>query len=228
MSAWLNTAAAVVVVAFASAVMVSAAPPPATSAPGLSPAHVLVINGAAQPMPVAPQGTTIVGGSVAATQSGTWNVGVAGTADVRVTNASPLPVTLQGGEAAAQLVMNAAAASFTSGESTVVLYRVPAGKRLATAGHVGREMFIIVNGEATVRTRQKRAIRLGPGDFVGEMSLIDGGLRSADVEAATPMRLLVVSFRDFWSLLEAAPALSRKIMQTLSRRLREAERGVSA
>ena len=130
MSAWLNTAAAVVVVAFASAVMVSAAPPPATSAPGLSPAHVLVINGAAQPVPVAPQGTTIVGGSVAATQSGTWNVGVAGTADVRVTNASPLPVTLQGGEAAAQLVMNAAAASFTSGESTVVLYRVPAGKRL--------------------------------------------------------------------------------------------------
>ncbi|HEV8338635.1 MAG TPA: cyclic nucleotide-binding domain-containing protein [bacterium] len=105
---------------------------------------------------------------------------------------------------------------------------VPAGKRLATAGHVGREMFIIVKGEATVRTRQKRAIRLGPGDFVGEMSLLDGGLRSADVEAVTPMRLLVVSFRDFWSLLDAAPSLSRKIMQTLSRRLRDAEGGVSA
>ena len=105
---------------------------------------------------------------------------------------------------------------------------VPAGKRLAAAGAVGREMFIIVSGEATVRTRQKRAIRLGPGDFMGEMSLLDGGLRSADVEAATPMRLLVVSFRDFWSLLDAAPLLSRKIMQTLSRRLRDAEGGVSA
>ncbi len=105
---------------------------------------------------------------------------------------------------------------------------VPAGKQLATTGHVGREMFIIVKGEATVRTRQKRAIRLGPGDFVGEMSLLDGGLRSADVEAVTPMRLLVVSFRDFWTLLDAAPALTRKIMQTLSRRLRDAERGVSA
>lgn len=104
---------------------------------------------------------------------------------------------------------------------------VPAGKRLATAGGVGREMFIIVNGEASVRTR-KRTVRLGAGDFVGEMSLIDGGLRSADVEAATPMRLLVVSSRDFWSLLEAAPTLSRKIMQTLSRRLRDAEGGVSA
>lgn len=102
---------------------------------------------------------------------------------------------------------------------------VPAGKRLAAAGAIGREMFIIVNGEATVRTRQKRAIRLGPGDFMGEMSLLDGGLRSADVEAATPMRLLVVSFRDFWSLLDAAPSLSRKIMQTLSRRLRDAEGG---
>lgn len=105
---------------------------------------------------------------------------------------------------------------------------VPAGKHLATAGAVGREMFIIVNGEASVRTRQKKTIRLGPGDFVGEMSLLDGGLRSADVEAATPMRLLVVGFRDFWSLLDAAPALSRRIMQTLSRRLREAEGGVSA
>lgn len=105
---------------------------------------------------------------------------------------------------------------------------VPAGRRLASTGAVGREMFIIVNGEASVRTRQKRAIRLGPGDFVGEMSLLDGGLRSADVEAATPMRLLVVSSRDFWSLLDAAPSLSRKIMQTLSRRLRDAEGGVSA
>ncbi len=137
MSAWLNTAAAVVVVAFTSVVMVSAAPPPATSAPGLSPAHVLVVNAAAQPVPVAPQGKTIVGGLVAATQSGTWNVGVAGTADVRVTNASPLPVTLQGGEAAAQLVMNAAAASFTSGESTVVLYSVPAGKLLSDMQRAG-------------------------------------------------------------------------------------------
>lgn len=78
----------------------------------------------------ATQGTTPVSGTVAATQNGSWSVGVTGTADVRVTNASPLPVTLTGGEAAAQLVMNAAAGPFTSGESTVVLYTVPAGKRL--------------------------------------------------------------------------------------------------
>src|SRR5437763_17162019 len=123
MSAWLKTAAAVVIVACAGAGLTIATPSPATSAPGPPTGQVLVVNGAGQPVPVAPQGTTIVGGSVAATQSGAWNVGVAGTADVRVTNASPLPVTLQGGEAAAQLVMNSVAASFNAlGESTVVLY----------------------------------------------------------------------------------------------------------
>jgi CRP-like cAMP-binding protein len=105
---------------------------------------------------------------------------------------------------------------------------VPAGKRLATAGDVGRELFVIVEGQASVTTARARTVRLGPGDFLGEMSLIDGEPRSANVVAATPMRLLVVAHRDFWQLLDAAPPLARRIMRTLSRRLRDAERTVTA
>jgi CRP/FNR family cyclic AMP-dependent transcriptional regulator len=101
---------------------------------------------------------------------------------------------------------------------------VPAGKRLATTGDPGQELFVIVAGEASVKLPSGRSIRLRPGEFFGEMSLLDGGPRSATVEAATPMTLLVIGHREFWSLLSAAPSLGGKIMRTLSQRLRDAER----
>lgn len=104
---------------------------------------------------------------------------------------------------------------------------VPAGRRLATAGEVGRELYVIVDGYATVTTG-RRAVRLGPGEFFGEMSVLDGGPRSAHVDAATPMKLLVVGHREFWQLLHDAPPLAGKIMRALSQRLREAERSPTA
>ncbi len=105
---------------------------------------------------------------------------------------------------------------------------VPAGERLATAGKTGHELFVIVEGQATVTVPRGRTVRLGPGEFFGEMSLIDGGPRSATVEAATPMKLLVVGHREFWSLLNGTPLLVGKIMRTLSQRLRDAEAAVTA
>ncbi|HEY3249441.1 MAG TPA: cyclic nucleotide-binding domain-containing protein [bacterium] len=98
---------------------------------------------------------------------------------------------------------------------------VPVGKRLATTGETGRQMFIIVSGRAAVKTPRGRTIRLGAGDFFGEMSLLDGAPRSATVTAETEMQLLVLAQREFWELLAEAPAISRKIMSTLSKRLRE-------
>ena len=100
---------------------------------------------------------------------------------------------------------------------------VPAGRRLATAGESGHELFVIVDGEARVKTPRGRSLRLGPGEFFGEMSLIDGGPRSADVTASTPMKLLVVGHREFWALLNEAPPLVGKIMRALSERLRAVE-----
>ncbi len=105
---------------------------------------------------------------------------------------------------------------------------VPAGKRLATAGESGYELFVIIDGQAVAKVARGRTVRLGPGEFFGEMSLVDGGPRSATVEAASKMRLLVVGRREFWQLLTAAPPLGLKIMRVLSRRLRDAEGSVSA
>jgi len=105
---------------------------------------------------------------------------------------------------------------------------VPAGKRLATMGDAGREMFIIVDGRARVATRRGRPVHLGPGDCFGEMSLIDGEPRSATVEAATPMHLLVLGYREFWQLLDESLPMVRKIMRTLATRLRQVEKSATA
>lgn len=100
---------------------------------------------------------------------------------------------------------------------------VPGGKRLAETGETGRELFVIVDGRATVKTPRGRTIRLGRGDFFGEMSLIDGAPRSATVTADGPMKLLVIGQREFWELLNTAPSISRKIMSVLAARLRDAD-----
>jgi len=105
---------------------------------------------------------------------------------------------------------------------------VEAGRKLVRAGDTGRELFIIVDGEAVVRPPRGRVIKLGRGDFFGEMSLIDGAPRSATVEAATEMRLLVVGQREFWQLLATAPSIGRRIMAAMAERLREANAAYSA
>jgi len=104
---------------------------------------------------------------------------------------------------------------------------VRTGTQLVTAGERGHQLFVIVDGRAAARVSRGRTVRLGPGEFFGEMSLVDGGPCSATVSAVTDMRLLVVGHREFWALLNAAPPLVAKIMGTLSRRVRDAETSVS-
>jgi CRP/FNR family transcriptional regulator, cyclic AMP receptor protein len=100
---------------------------------------------------------------------------------------------------------------------------LPAGTMLARAGEPGNEFFLIVDGSARVDVSPRKRSRLGPGDYFGEMSLLDGGPRSASVVAETPVRLLVIKRRDFTTLLREAPALTHSILTTLSKRLRQAE-----
>jgi len=69
----------------------------------------------------------------------------------------------------------------------------------------------------------EKHVPLHPGEFFGEMSLLDGGPRSATVVAATPVRLLVISRRHFSVLLKEVPGLTQTLLTTLSRRVRQAE-----
>jgi CRP-like cAMP-binding protein len=107
-----------------------------------------------------------------------------------------------------------------------VVVEVPAGTVLAKQGEPGNEFYLIMDGSARVWLSPRRRARLKPGDYFGEMSLLDGEPRSATVTADTAMRLLVIKRRDFATLLREAPELTQSILATLSRRLRAAERAV--
>jgi CRP/FNR family cyclic AMP-dependent transcriptional regulator len=98
-----------------------------------------------------------------------------------------------------------------------------AGEVLTRQGGLGLEFLLIVDGSARVERDGKSIARLGPGDFFGEMSLIDGKPRSATVITEAPTVLLVIHTRSFGHLLNAIPALQKKILVTLCERLRTAD-----
>lgn len=104
----------------------------------------------------------------------------------------------------------------------------PAGTVLTRLGEPGNEFFLIVDGSVRVDVTADKHVRLGPGQFFGEMSLLDGGPRSATVVAETPVRVLVIERRNFARLLSEVPQLTHTLLATLTRRVREAERSPTA
>lgn len=104
----------------------------------------------------------------------------------------------------------------------------PAGTVLCQEGAVGREFFFIVDGQASVRRGGRKIATLGPGDYFGELALLDRKPRSATVTADSDMVLLTMSQREFTGLLEEVPPLGRKLLAAMSERLREADSKVSA
>jgi CRP/FNR family cyclic AMP-dependent transcriptional regulator len=95
----------------------------------------------------------------------------------------------------------------------------PAGTVLCKEGSRGREFFVITDGEAVVTQGGKRLATLGKGDFFGEIALLEPVKRTATVTAETPLRFFIVSDRAFNAVLETDPAIERKVMRTLARRL---------
>jgi len=106
---------------------------------------------------------------------------------------------------------------------------VPPGRMLCEQGTIGREFFLIVKGQASVRRNNRKVATLGPGQYFGEMALLDRRPRSATVTSDTDMTLLVLGQRQFNGVLDAVPALARKMLAAMATRLREAdERAMAA
>jgi CRP-like cAMP-binding protein len=95
------------------------------------------------------------------------------------------------------------------------------GKEFVTQGDVGREAFVIVEGNADVVRNGKTIAQMGPGDCVGELSLLDHGPRTASVIASTPLTVLVLGPREFNGVLDEVPTLAHKVMEALASRVRE-------
>jgi CRP-like cAMP-binding protein len=99
---------------------------------------------------------------------------------------------------------------------------VPEGTVLGREGHRGSEFMIVIDGSATVTRDGQQIATIGPGEYMGEISIVDGGDRTATVVATTPMTLEVLTHNEFVSLLDQAPEIARNLLPTLVRRLREA------
>jgi CRP/FNR family cyclic AMP-dependent transcriptional regulator len=93
------------------------------------------------------------------------------------------------------------------------------GKELTREGRLGREFFVLIDGSADVRKKNRKVATLKGGDFFGEIALVHHAPRTATVTATSPVRALVIMERDFKRLLAEQPEIQRKVLVALAERL---------
>lgn len=103
-----------------------------------------------------------------------------------------------------------------------------AGAQLVRHRDEAQLMVTIISGRATVTRDGKTIASAGPGDSVGEMSLIDGHRRSATVIAETPIEAIVLHRTAFLKLLAENPAIALTLLTVQTARLRDANDKLAA
>lgn len=100
------------------------------------------------------------------------------------------------------------------------------GARVVREGDVGDTFYVILEGQAKVVSGSGRVVnRLRPGDFFGEISLLDGGPRTASVVAETQLTMLALARKDFLRAVQQDPAVGVKLLAHTASLLRRMERG---
>ena len=97
---------------------------------------------------------------------------------------------------------------------------VDAGEVLCREGSAGHEFFVILEGGADVTIGRKKVNTLGPGDFFGELALLDAGPRVATVTASSPLIALVLTSSEFRTLLNDEPQVAVRLLPAIGQRLR--------
>ena len=98
----------------------------------------------------------------------------------------------------------------------------PPGRYIVHQGQVGSGLYVILAGEARVVRGTDLLARLGPGDFFGELAVLDQQPRSASVVAEQPVRCLALACWDVLAILEREPRLALNLLRALAARLRAA------
>jgi CRP-like cAMP-binding protein len=101
------------------------------------------------------------------------------------------------------------------------------GKTLCKSGDLGIGLHIITDGRARVAIKGRTMARLEPGDFFGELALIDGGHRTADVIAESVVETLALSAWSLKTLLRKNPSVALRMLEELAKRLRSANAQLS-
>ncbi|HEY3084222.1 MAG TPA: cyclic nucleotide-binding domain-containing protein [Candidatus Dormibacteraeota bacterium] len=99
----------------------------------------------------------------------------------------------------------------------------PAGHEIVLRGEGGVGFMVITEGTVSVETVQGKTRKLGPGDSFGEMALLDHEGRSATIRADTDVTMATIPEWNFKPFLKEHPEVAYRLLQTLSRRVRQAE-----
>jgi len=99
------------------------------------------------------------------------------------------------------------------------------GEDVAIEGETGGggRFFVIESGEAIVTVHGEERGRLGPGDYFGDVAMIDRGERTATIHAASDLKCYSLAFWDFRPLVESDARIAWPLLQTMAKRLRAAE-----
>jgi pyruvate,water dikinase len=100
-----------------------------------------------------------------------------------------------------------------------------AGETVAKEGAGGASFFVVVSGQAKATVKGRELATFGPGDYFGEMALIDEGARSATVTASTDLVCNGLTLWEFRPLVQQNAAICWKLLQAMAKRLREAQLG---
>ena len=97
------------------------------------------------------------------------------------------------------------------------------GYTLMRQGDLGQEFFLVASGRIRIERDGTTVNTLGPGDYLGEIALLDEGRRTATAVTEGPAKLLVITHRGFHSLLDSSTDVRAAIMGSLAERLRSLE-----
>jgi CRP-like cAMP-binding protein len=97
------------------------------------------------------------------------------------------------------------------------------GEVLTAKGSSGREFFLVLSGVASCRIGRRQVDQFAKGGYFGELALLHGGIRTADVVAETDMELLVFDAREFRAVLMTTPGIGVKMLGRLAERLADAD-----
>ena len=98
----------------------------------------------------------------------------------------------------------------------------PAGRILCNEGQSGGDFFMLLTGAADVTRKGKPIATMVPGDFFGEIAIVDGGPRTATVTTTEPCRCLVLGPAQFQNVVHQNVDIAHSVMKALTLRLREA------
>jgi CRP/FNR family transcriptional regulator, cyclic AMP receptor protein len=101
--------------------------------------------------------------------------------------------------------------------------RFPEGAQVTTEGSHGAGFFIIAEGNATVSVGGEERATLGPGDYFGEIALIDEGTRSASITAASDLLCYGMTPWEFRPFVEEHPQVAWGLLKTLAHRFRDVQ-----